>query len=223
MKCPECHSRSVLRVKRRRSDKLLGYIVPIRPYRCQTCDTHFWGRIQWRHQPTAYLGFAAFWSGLALLVGSVSMQLRPNTPVAAPPDTASAVAPTSAPADAPPSASFSEVQSALQAEQEARLPAAAAETSDDSAPATREAAPETSLSDTEQTSTFYATTDRAHMREGAGQSFRSITILDSDRVLPAVEPASGEWIRVRHYDRTGYVHRSLLKPVPPPEDAQRQG
>ncbi|WP_420427430.1 hypothetical protein [Algiphilus sp.] len=84
-------------------------------------------------------------------------------------------------------------------------------------------APKTTLPDNEQASRFYATTDRAHMREGAGQRFRSITILDSDRVLPAVEPASGEWIRLRHYDRTGYVHRSLLKPVPPPEDTQQQG
>ncbi|MEQ9012580.1 SH3 domain-containing protein [Algiphilus sp.] len=69
---------------------------------------------------------------------------------------------------------------------------------------------------------LYATTDRVHLREGAGTQFRSITILERDRVLPAVEPTSGEWIQLRHYDRTGYVHRSLLKPAPPPDDEQQQ-
>ena len=215
MKCPECRSGSILRVKRRRADRLLGHIVPIRPYRCQTCDHYFWARIRWRHQRSAYLGAAIFWGGLLLVVGVMSTALQPtpvehiqgnsaSLPIA---DAETADAADTSSAFAPPDTASSGDQ-APAVEAASSIPVEAAQKP--ASPAKASAA------------AFYVTTDRVHLREGAGTQFRSITILERDRVLPAVEPTSGEWIQLRHYDRTGYVHRSLLKPAPPPDDEQQQ-
>lgn len=215
MKCRECHSKGVIHLKRRRADKLVGYIIPIRPYRCPRCDTHLWGLIRWRHQRSAYVGAVTFWAGITLLATTVLVNLVPTS------GTFARTTPPPASDQAP----------ALDNMKVQRSTSAAPETSAPSKVAHQRPAPTpTSLAvkvngpgNAAKPVTFYATTDRVHLRKGAGRQYPSITILDSDRILPAVEPATGDWIRLRHFDTTGYVHRSLLRPASAPEVKRQQG
>lgn len=215
MKCPECGSKGVTRLKRRRADKWLGYIVPIRPYRCQHCDTHLWGLIRWRHQRSAYVGAFTFWAGITLLASSVWVVITPTTGRIAQSQSLPVIEGTSTPANG-------KVQRVTDAALDAHQEAAPPPQRTQPPPSTVKPAIDRSASGVDAPD-FYATIDRVHLREGAGRQYPSITILDSDRILPAVKPASGEWIQLRHYNATGYVHRSLLKPAPAPEVKQQQG
>lgn len=215
MKCSECGSKGVIRLKRRRADKWLGYIVPVRPYRCQHCDTHLWGLIRWRHQRSAYVGAVTFWSGITLLAASVLVNLMPTTGQLVQTQPTPHI-------EGTPAADKQQVQ---------RVSDTALDTPEETDTPPRQRQPPASAvkpavdpsAGGASDPAYYATVDRAHLREGAGQQYPSITILGSDRVLPAVQPASGEWIQLRHYDKTGYVHRSLLKPAPAPDVTQQQG
>jgi len=218
VKCRECHSKGIIRLKRRRADKLLGYIIPIRPYRCQHCDTHLWGLIRWRHQRSAYLGTATFWAGMALLATAVLANLAPVTDSVARTPTLPAVQDAQATLSAEAQrVTGTPLERAPQTKETPSLPRTPSD-----APHAETKAIGVVSENAAIAARFYATTDRAHLREGAGQQYPSITILGSDRVLPAVEPASGEWIRLRHYGRTGYVHRSLLRPAAAPDTSPQK-
>ena len=82
--CAQCKSPRVHRHKRSAAQKLFGYLVPLRPLRCASCQAVQWRRLPLRQAPLNYLSSLGVWGVLLVLIFDTSHQAPDGLPSANP-------------------------------------------------------------------------------------------------------------------------------------------